>query len=664
MSFSSNSDLPPEIWCQIFSFLSTDDRLNVRLTCCHFYELCNEIQVQRPEEFVFHGNLNTSSALQLLSSSPRIIRNIRFYHVHIEETLLPYFEKNGGNIHSLSLKRCNFEPRSFKSLLEQCTALRSLVLEMPFICKEMPNQRVFRDIQAMSKNSITFEQVVNIKLHVRGVSSMDEISPRWTNQLLLQFLALFPSVKRLDLKFDVIKSFDHLSRIPSDIASDNQFNASCIYDRILALRNQLEQLRLHLYSTKCAYEYTTNPLAEKIKEIEMTNLKELSLNFRDNLRSLTTKPLRTFENLTHIHCDFSSCLRPNIFPSTEIHFLLNTIPGLRSLAYTYSDLNGCKPFSRACFEALLKSRLTRLKLGSYTTTHFKEFSLQDTFQPNYLLKRLSIDTLSNDVLLLFASHFRSLEHVTFSKVGKKTLHTIFNIQTNLRSLRLYNGKCSNLLRENRKFTNYTGYKRFLRNDNLSQNRILPHLTHLHINENEIDLTKFLLTEFKFPLLKSLTICLQRIRDNFEELLKILTHIRQVRFLQLHCIRALVPSDKLLRMVRRLPNLCHLAIRDTISDHGDRPDISEYHQLFNVRSSLRTVSHRFIKYFYDTTTGHIREISLISSGGFCEGIPPHYEYEPPILIEIQRYLEELELKDDGQMLLSWNSEFQLILAKIG
>ncbi|KAM7249237.1 hypothetical protein ACFE04_003756 [Oxalis oulophora] len=566
----------------------------------------------------FHGNLNTSSALQLLSSSPRKIRNIRFNHVHIEETLVPYFEKHGGNIHSLCLERCKFEPGSFKGLLEHCSALRRLVLEMPFIYKESPYQRFFRDIQEMSGNFITFKQVVDIKLLVGGVYSTAEISPRWTNQLFLQFLALFPNVKRLDLEFNILKSFDHLSRIPLDIASDNQFTASCIYDRILALRNQLEQLRLHFYSTQLAYSYSTIPLVEKITEIEMTNLKELSLNFRHDSLSLTTKPLGTFKNLTHIHCEFS-----NISPSFEIEFILNTIPRLRSLTYLFSDFSVYKPLGKACFEALVRSRLTKLRLAA----DFKELSLRDTFQPNYFLKCFSIGTRSNKVSLLFASHFRSLEHITFSAVGEKTLHTIFKIQTNLRSLRLHNGECDNSFRESRKFTNYTGYKQFLQNDDLSHNRILPHLTHLHINEDQIGLTEFLLTEFKFPLLKSLTICLHRRGIDFKQFLKILTHIPQVKFVQLHCITTPVPFDQLSRMVRRLPNLCHLAIRDTIYARENRPkDTSEYHQLFNLRSSLRTVTHRFIKFFHDTTTGRVEEIPSISSGGFCEGIPHHYQYD--------------------------------------
>ncbi|KAM7249238.1 hypothetical protein ACFE04_003757 [Oxalis oulophora] len=418
MSSSNNLNLPAEIWCQIFSLLSTDDRLNVRLTCCHFYGLCNEFQVQRHEELVFHGDLNTGPALQWLSSSSKKVRNIRFNHVHVGDTILPYFEEHGGNIHSLSLENCKFEPRLFKSLLEQCSALQSFLLQVPR----------------------------------RNWS--EEIDPQWSNQIFLQFLALFPRVKRLDLQFDVDESFDNLSLIPSDIASDNQFTASCIYDRILALKDQLEKLRLHFYTTDGSYSYSTIPVVEKIANIGMMNLKELSLNFEDNPYSLIPNP------------------------------------------YNFSV---CEPLNKACFEALVRSRLTRLKLEAHVRVDFEELSLKDTFPPNYLLKHFSIGTTSND-------------------------------------------------------------------------------------EDEIGLTEFLLTEFKFPLLKSLTICLNCSCIDFEKFLKILRQTPQVKFIKLQCLATIVPFEDLSRMVQILPNLCHIVIRDSerTNNYVRRPiDTSEYLHLFEV-----------------------------------------------------------------------------------
>ncbi|KAM7249236.1 hypothetical protein ACFE04_003755 [Oxalis oulophora] len=281
--------------CQIFSLLSTDDRLNVRQTCSHFYELCNETQVLRNEELVFYADHDTGSALQLLSSSPR-------------------------------------KPGVFKSLLEKCEALQSFHLKVASI--DESHRHVFSDIRELSENSITFEQVVDFKLHIRR-DWTKVIDPRWSNQRFLQFLALFPRVKRLDLKFDIIESFDHLSIIPSDVASDNQFTASCIYDRILALRNQLEKLRLHLNSSE--YFCSTIPLLVKIlAEIpQVKNVKFHSIRTIVSSKELM-RMVQSLPNLCHLVIRDTTCLsEPRTDDTSEYLQLFNVRSSLRTVTHKF-----------------------------------------------------------------------------------------------------------------------------------------------------------------------------------------------------------------------------------------------------------------------------------------------------------------------------------------
>lgn len=86
------------------------------------------------------------------------------------------------------------------------------------------------------------------------------------------------------------------------------------------------------------------------------------------------------------------------------------------------------------------------------------------------------------------------------------------------------------------------------------------------------------------------------------------------------------------MVQSLPNLRHIYIN---KEDFETFSPTEYHRLFEVRSSLRTVIHDLIKYFYDGTTKALKDITYpynvpLRAGEpnhswACEGIPHHYAH---------------------------------------
>lgn len=576
------SKIPDDIWCEIFTYLSIDDRASIRPTCRRFYELCDDIRLQRNEEILFHGDRYTELALDVLLSSQRQIQNIRLHSIHVTDTFLPFFRRQGGNIHSLTFEKCKFQPGLFKGLVEHSKALQSLTITLDFGSEEeFPRgMHVVDDIRTLNENSITFDQVVDLKVKVNGPHDYRLLRGQTTlcsNQTIFQLFALFPNVRRVDLEFDVEDIFYHLSTISSDTMSTTQFTISSIYDRILALRNQLEKLRLHFNSC------VTPQLLARFTQIEMKNVRELSLNWIDRTHSFTPNPFQEFQNLTHIDCDFRGHQSRNFSPTNTFLLLLSTISGLRSLVFMISHFR----LSTECFEAIIRSRLSKLKIGDHVEVHFDESSIRGTLQPNHHLNHLSIETISTYCRYVFAAYFRSLEHLILSSVDEATLHTIFKNQNNVRFLKLHNGSSDNTFRD------YSTYQKFLQNDDLSQNRLLPYLTHLFIRELQAGLSSFLLSEFKFPQLISLTLRMKRGGD--KQFWQILSTVTQIKFLRLvHESQSDISFRKLSALVESLPHLCHIHILTPTANF--RP--TEYLKLFKVSSSLQIIVHNKIIYCYD------------------------------------------------------------------
>lgn len=610
----ASHSLPNEILREIFSYLLADDRKNVRLTCRQFYELCDELCVQGSEEVVFHVNRNAGSALQFLSSSRRRIRNIRLNGVHINDVnFLPFFENHGCNIHSLILKQCVFGPGLLRSIMQQCSALRSIVL---VLSDPVHFQHVFDDIRAMSENSITYNEVVELKLQMVYVYPVYQT--KMSNLRFLQFFSLFPNVRRVNLEFIVNDTFNYLSTSPSCIMSNSRFTLSCVYDRIKAVRSQLEKLRLHFYGFEHTLETT-----EEFTKIEMENLKELSLNWIDHSHSLSTNPFPVFKNVTHFCCDFCSNY-PHISASAVIQLILCTITEIRTIVLNVSEF----PITKQCFEALVRSRLTKLEIIIFNPLdaffndiylNFEWSSLESTLVPNNKMRDLWINDGYYPFALEFAKYFRGIERIAFLDVEEPTLHSIFKMLNNLRNLKLINSYRENdHCGPNSSFIEYTTYQQYLQNDDLSQYRLLPYLTDLDIREDHVSLTNFLLREFAFPQLRSLTIIIydkdEEERDEDEEerdeeqshqLWPILMKLTQLRYIKLELEKFSISFQEILVLVQSLSNLRDICIKTDLQENFSS---AAYHSLFKARSSLRSVIHNTKKYFFDVTTNVIEEIS--------------------------------------------------------
>lgn len=610
------ADLPDEIWCQIFGCLPLDARKNVRLTCRRFYESCNNIRLLKDEEIVINGNLNTGNPFQQLSSSHRKLWNIKLNRVQITHTISSFFEKQGGNIRSLTLYKCKFTPGSLRTIIEHCKTIHSISLVLSYCDEDKYYQYVFDDFEALGNNSFTCDDVTDLTLNIHRNSCI-------SNRIFLQMFLLFPNVRRVDLEFEVGEKFNQLSRMGGHVMSNSNFNFSCIYNRILAMRNQLEKLRLH-FSFYRHQSGLSIQILNKITEIEMKNLKELSLNWINSSAVFAENPFLGFKSLTQFDCDFGYNLTAQVSPLLEL--LLSTITELRSLALRAFYFS----MSKECFAALVRSKLVALNIETIRAANFElpSLEIENDLAPNYTLKHLNIDAEHRDLFVLFPTYFRRLEHIKFPEVHNGILQNIFEYQTNLHSLKLYNGNEYHDWYPDCPFIEYGTFQQYLQNGDPSQCRDLRYLTHLDIVEDKLCLTNFLLGEFKFPKLKSLSISVMLERKENEQFWQIIQKMQQLEYLKLK-LQFAMSIQQWLVLFRALSELRHIYIQDMAKSF----DSLEYRQFFNVRPCLQTVIHNSTKYFYDITTNTIEDtqdtfdLNRRRLHPFaCEGIPHHYYYE--------------------------------------
>lgn len=607
----TRADLLDEIWSQIFSRLPLEARKNVRLTCHRFYKTCNSIRLLQCEQLVLNGNLNASNPLQQLASSRRKLWNIKLNRVQVTPAFYSFFQHQGAKIRSLVLHKCRFTPGSLRTILEHCKNIRSFCLVLSYGDEDQLYQVIFDDFKALQNGSFICNVTdLTLKIHRNGCLS---------NRIFLQIFSLFPNVEQLDLEFEVGEKFSQLSKICGHVMSNAHFDFSCIYDQILVMRNQLEKLRLHFSVNRPPAGLSIQTL-NMITEIEMKNLKQLSLNWITSLTEFPTNPFLGFQSLTQFDCVFGNNSTTQVSPLLEL--LLSTITGLRSLTLRAFYFH----LSQEAFEALVTSKLVALTIETVKAADF-EMSSISTLASNYTLQHLFMDAEHRDLFVMFPTYFRSLQHIKFPEVHNGILRNIFKHQTNLRSLKLYNGNEYHDWYPNCPFIEYVTFQQYLYNADLSQYGRLRHLTHLDIVEDKLCLTNFLLAEFEFPNLRALSISVMLERQENERFWQIIRKMQQLEYLKLR-VQFAMSTQQWLVLLQELSKLRHIYIQD----RAKLFDSLEYHQFFEQRSSLQTVTHNSAKYFYDITTDTIGDTRDTFDPNHrrlhpfaCEGIPHRYYY---------------------------------------
>ncbi|KAK7604492.1 hypothetical protein V9T40_005678 [Parthenolecanium corni] len=593
-----------EVFVEIFRYLPLQDRKSIRLTCHRFYKLCDDPLIQAGEVFILHGNAITISALHCLSMSTRKIHNIKFDYVNLQiEAIHAFFEQQGTHVRSLVFEGCSFEPRSMKCMIEFCVNLRSIAL-----VRVGPN--IVNDFKILDTNSIVCNKVTDLTLDLTNAADL-------SNRQFLRFFDIFPKIKKLNLNMSLNMANNQCSKIYSDVVSDSPLSFSCICDRLLALANQLEILKLnfgHKFLSK-----SIEPLIN-ISNIRMKNLKELSLQSIKFSPDISIMPgSLLFEQLTSFHCGIKFESTDALYSvSIFLQHLLKSTP-LRSLFLVNYPI----PIDRELFQTLVKSKLMNLDLSFVfgDQIDFHPSSLESTLVPNYSLQHFyNIDILGHPLTLLLATYFRNLRHMLFAYVDNNdVIESLLFHLTHIRCL--YLADCRDLS----SCTEHPCFQQLLQSEGRTIDREFKRLARLAIIGAQYSLTMFLLSEFSFPNLKSLHLDNIHLRDHeikVEQLWQLIQKLPELEYLCV-CLVSPFPINfpQLLALFGNLHKLRHFNLEDYTSvfsrDYSGINSLftaSEYVQLFNLLPSLRSVRHLknpsggTALYHYDVTTKTVIDVA--------------------------------------------------------
>lgn len=598
-----------------------DDRKSVRLTCSRFYDLCNDKYIQSKEVITFNGYINTVPAILSLSDVYRKSWTIKLSSVHVtDDSILSLFEKQGTNVRSLIFHECQFTPGLFKSIIEHCIELCNIALI--FSTENSSVEYVLNDFKALESSSISRPSVIDFSLKM----PIDNDEIVITNLKFLRFFTVFPSIKRLDLEIGISSIFNQFSTISADIRSDTVFSFSSVYSQLLVMSNQLQKLRLKFVNYRSfAYSGLSVESLIKISNIDLKNLEEFSLSWINLERNVSVMhALMELKNLTHFECDFKYRLPTDGLFSKFLQLLLNTSHSLYSLKFKYIK------FRMDCdlFQVLVKSKLKTLSIDNVRTTEFfVEFepsALENTLLPNYNLENLYCNNLlEHNSKLIFHTYFRSLKSIEFPEVDECVLQNIFEYQTKIHHLRLFNTRTRPV--GGGVFKELSTFQRWLEKKETTIKRELKYLIHLHIWEDEYCLTNFMLSEFLFPSLKSLSIGVSLPTDfNCEQFWQHLQESPWLQYLRLD-LPVNVSFQHWLTLFSNLSKLRYFHIKDSRTELLH--DV-EYRRLFDVCPSLRVIEHyttksfETCKYFYDITTKTVIDISRSWESA---SVTTHYRY---------------------------------------
>ena len=186
---------------------------------------------------VFYGNLNTDSALEFFSSCEEgKIWNIELNTVHLmDDSILSFFKKQEVKMRSLILNNYTVAPGLLKSIIESCENLVEFSLSFSSHFKTYCAYTdklaiVFNDFKALQESGIICQSVTNFTFQFNILEHNDPIFTL-TNKKFLDFFAVFPNVKKLDLTFLVNSSYNcnQFSTVFSNVKLDKQLSFSCIY---------------------------------------------------------------------------------------------------------------------------------------------------------------------------------------------------------------------------------------------------------------------------------------------------------------------------------------------------------------------------------------------------------------------------------------------------
>lgn len=449
MSLDANSSqprLPEEVWSQVFSFLLAKDLKSVRLTCHVFYEACNTLTIHKNEEFYFPPQLDTETIKSLINTN-RKVWNIKLNWVDLTtEPILPFFQKHGANIYSLTLAECrDSKPETLPVIIEHCEFLHNFIVYYSLIHTGDDSDGIFAGFETLQRNNIVRGRVESLTLieTYQQIAFEGDYFQALSNKFFLSIFTVFPNIKRLEITVNIERfSFDE-RRTTYPLHLRKMLTFSSLYHQLFKMRDQLKKLKLY-FMYDLENETDLVECFHKIAQIEMKNLEELSLNWPNLLDISTANCFSRFNHLTEFKCFIGDTL-----PVTKSYFVQLLLETQKKLRYLHLTTTGCVSMDKECFIALMTSHLTTFiiyRIYNWDNCHsnsdifhdcdecsinyigpasvaanFEQSCLENSLISNYTLKDLKVHTSDKNLLLLFSTYFKCLDNLKNYEV--KTLLT-------------------------------------------------------------------------------------------------------------------------------------------------------------------------------------------------------------------------------------------------
>lgn len=518
----------------------------------------------------------------------------------------------------------------------RCVNLRTLVVELQ--SREGDNtmelDKVVDAFNALRNDGVIRERVSSFTLRTLVVSFK-----KLKNASFLNFFAVFPNIKELDLMFpdlDCAESQNHFSTISADVTSKTEFTFASIQNALSKISHQLEKLSLFVghwrnESNDIGIARSSNVVAG----MKMEKLKRLSLMWPVAWDASTTNPLLPLRHVTDLSCTLGNTIGEHFNYPGFVQHVLNTCTNLYSLGIYHPDRNSFV-LTKDCFKTLVRSQLRTFSIDFNLQIDFEPSSLENHIQPNHTLKSYEYYECSFIVNLLFTRYFRGLEKLIICAYDCNTddidtgiLSNIFRYQTKLLHLAFETSEFP--------FSSLTVLKlaEWLQNEDQLP-RQLDNLTHLcFLNCEPPELPQFLLTEFKFPKLKAFSMKEKLSYDTNYKYRNLfwagLQQCTQLEYLEIRRWTNGISFEGVSDLCSALPKL-----RYCLFDTDSKPfEKKNFHQLFQNNPSLRAIVHlvrkdleRFsVKYFRELGTNTVRDVGWPSESKryyfFYDGIPKKY-----------------------------------------
>lgn len=216
----------------MFSFLSTSDRKNVRLTCSTWYNACNEKRFLQKEKLVIRTNpVYSDFVIDTLMKCSYKYLNLEFRGMYFKKSWEQFWEHCGSRIHSLTFQKCLLCEEISEKILSSCENLKYLTIDR---CDDV--------LSTFELSRVTGNSLIGLKL---------KFCATITDCTFSKFFDIFPNIKKLSFKSVMINCHKRIDErfygkhsLEDSIAYDSTyiFTFSCVFHRISSNASAIEKL--------------------------------------------------------------------------------------------------------------------------------------------------------------------------------------------------------------------------------------------------------------------------------------------------------------------------------------------------------------------------------------------------------------------------------------